>query len=506
MSTALPDTLYEGDRSTVAVVALGATIVRLRIAVWLKAPDVAVTVTCDVAAAAVLLTVSNTSTPELTVAKAAVTPVGGADTDRFTLPANPLSGVKVMALDPFPPWRTRRLGGASAIEKSGGGVTVIVIVTAEVRLPEVPVTVKGDAFSAAVLAALSVSVLVVVALAGLKDAVTPVGKPVAVKPTVPLKPASVATVMVALALLPAATFMLVAEEESVKLGVATTVKAIVACADSPADVAVTVSVDAPLTAVAAALSFKVVPVNAAVTPAGKPVTDKVGVPLKPLTGVTVRVLVPDPPCVTIKLAGAAANVKPGPAFIVKLTLTVVDTIPEVPVTVTVVVPTAAAEVALNVATLVVEVDTGPNETVTPVGRVDVVKVTLPVKPLFGVTVMVLVPLAPSTTLSVGVEVAIEKDAVGATVKAIATVALRLPDLPVMVTVAVPAAAVGLAVKVTVLAVAVLAGLNPAVTPPGRPETVRATALVKPFAATTVIEVVFVALSTTVKAAADVVSV
>jgi hypothetical protein len=41
----------------------------------------------------------------------------------------------------------------------------------------------------AVLLAFSVSVLVVVVLAGLKDAVTPLGRPVVVKLTLPLKPA-----------------------------------------------------------------------------------------------------------------------------------------------------------------------------------------------------------------------------------------------------------------------------------------------------------------------------
>ena len=49
-----------------------------------------------------------------------------------------------------------------------------------------------------------------------------------------------------------------------------------------------------------------------------------------------------------------------------------------------------------------------------------------------------------------------------------------------VTVAAPTAALALAVKLKVLAVAVLAGLNDAVTPLGRPETVRFTALLNPF--------------------------
>ena len=135
-------------------------------------------------------------------------------------------------------------------------------------------------------------------------------------------------------------------------------------------------------------------VNEAVTPEGKPPTVKVGVPVKPFRGVTVTVLEADAPCVTIKLAGAVANVKLGAAFTARLSVAELDVVPEVPIAVTEVAPTAAADVALNVATLVVEVAAGLKETVTPLGRAEVVRVTLPAKPFLGVTVTVLVALAP----------------------------------------------------------------------------------------------------------------
>jgi hypothetical protein len=48
------------------------------------------------------------------------------------------------------------------------------------------VTVAGP--TAAVLDAMNVNVLPVVALAGLKDAVTPLGRPLAVRATAPVKP------------------------------------------------------------------------------------------------------------------------------------------------------------------------------------------------------------------------------------------------------------------------------------------------------------------------------
>ena len=60
-------------------------------------------------------------------------------------------------------------------------------------------------------------------------------------------------------------------------------------------------------------------------------------------------------------------------------------------------------------------------------------------------------------------------------------AVRLPDVPVMVTVAVPVDAAELAVRVSVLALVAGFGLNAAVTPLGKPEVERVTLPVNPFA-------------------------
>src|SRR5713226_6412213 len=73
-------------------------------------------------------------------------------------------------------------------------------------------------------------------------------------------------------------------------------------------------------------------------------------------------------------------------------------LPEVPVTVTVAVPVVAVLLAVSVNVLVVVAGLGLNDAVTPVGRADADKLTLPLNPLWGVTVIVLVPLAPCTTL------------------------------------------------------------------------------------------------------------
>ena len=79
-----------------------------------------------------------------------------------------------------------------------------------------------------------------------------------------------------------------------------------------------------------------------------------------------------------------------------------------------------------------------------------------------------------------------------TVRLMVVVCVRLPDMPVMVTLVVPVAAVPLAVNVNVLVPVVFVGLNDAVTPPGNPEADRFTLPLKPLRSLTVI--VFVPLA------------
>jgi hypothetical protein len=69
-------------------------------------------------------------------------------------------------------------------------------------------------------------------------------------------------------------------------------------------------------------------------------------------------------------------------------------LPEVPLMVTVTVPVAAAPLAVNVSVLALVVGFGLNDAVTPLGRPDADKLTLPLKPFCRVIVMALVPLAP----------------------------------------------------------------------------------------------------------------
>jgi hypothetical protein len=95
-------------------------------------------------------------------------------------------------------------------------------------------------------------------------------------------------------------------------------------------------------------------------------------------------------------AGDAATEKFGVAVEFTVRARVVDAVklPEVPVIFTVADPVVAVLLAVSVSTLVPVVGFVPNVAVTPLGRPDAARVTLPVNPPTSVTVIVLVPLPP----------------------------------------------------------------------------------------------------------------
>ena len=74
------------------------------------------------------------------------------------------------------------------------------------------------------------------------------------------------------------------------------------------------------------------------------------------------------------------------------------------------------------------VDGGLNVAVTPVGRPAIEKPTVPLKPVWGVTVIVLAPLPPIGTLRVAGDAAIVKPDVAPalTVRLMVAVLCRLP--------------------------------------------------------------------------------
>jgi hypothetical protein len=196
------------------------------------------------------------------------------------------------------------------------GVTVSVTEAVRVTLPEVPVTVTVKPPVRAVLLAARVSVLVPVVLLGLKKALMPLGKPDALKATLPVNPFWGVTVMVLPPLEPCVRLMLIGEAESVKFGVAFTVRLIVVVPAKLPEFPVIVMVTVPAVAALLAESVSVLVVelppelNRAVTPAGRPDADKLTLPEKPPWGVTVIVLVPLAPCTRVMLLGEAERVKP----------------------------------------------------------------------------------------------------------------------------------------------------------------------------------------------------
>jgi hypothetical protein len=125
--------------------------------------------------------------------------------------------------------------------------------------------------------------------------------------------------------------------------------------------------------------------------------DRVTLPVYPLAGVAVIVDVTIPPgLIDAEVTPAASEYAGGAITAVTVRLIVVlgVRLPDVPVTVTDTGPGVAELLAVNVRTLVLVVVAGLNEAVTPAGRPEAARVTLPVKPFVGFTVIVLLTFAP----------------------------------------------------------------------------------------------------------------
>ena len=97
--------------------------------------------------------------------------------------------------------------------------------------------------------------------------------------------------------------------------------------------------------------------------------------------------------------GVRVTIGPLPAVTVSEIVVVCVSAPDVPVTVTVEVPLVAVALAVKVNVLVVLVGFGLNTAVTPLGRPEAFKLTLPLKPFTGTTVMVLGLVPPWATLT-----------------------------------------------------------------------------------------------------------
>jgi len=283
--------------------------------------------------------------------------------------------------------------------------------------PEVPISSMVVVPVGARLEALQVSVTFTLPFAGgvtgLAEAVadTPLGNSFTLKSTAEWNPFTLVTVRVVDTLPRSSIVNEDGDSDRVKFAVpeeAFTVSAMVALCVVEPEVPVIVTVAAPTVAVEEAVSVSVevtLPLaggvtglveNAAVTPLGNPVALNVVAESNPPVLVMVIVLVPLAPWVTVTEVGDAAMVKFGVAveFTVNARVVVAVRLPEVPVIVTVADPVVAVLLAVSVSTLVPVVGFVPNAAVTPLGRPDAARVTLPENPPTSVTVIVLVPLLP----------------------------------------------------------------------------------------------------------------
>src|SRR5579864_6640728 len=132
----------------------------------------------------------------------------------------------------------------------------------------------------------------------------------------------------------------------------------------------------------------------AVTPFGRPLTDSATADLNPLMTAVVSVIFAGAPTATLALDALGASVKLGAGTTVRVNVAARVSAPPVPATVTVRAPATALAAAEIVALLLEVMGFRLNPAVTPLGKPDVVKLTLPVKPCNGVSVTVLVPLPP----------------------------------------------------------------------------------------------------------------
>lgn len=210
----------------------------------------------------------------------------------------------------------------------------------------------------------------------------------------------------------------------------------------------------------------------AVTPEGRPETAILGVPVAP---VTVMVQVPEPPAITVNPPPHETEIDNAGVTVSAMAVDEVSE-PEAPVMVMLLVAADAVLATVKVITLVEVAGLAPIAAVTPAGRPETARVTLPANGLTSVTVIVSVPLAPCTIDKADAEGFSVKlpAAAEVTVSAMVVDADSEPEAPVIVTVDVPTAAAELAAKATTLDPVVGLVANAAVTPVGNPLAARVT--------------------------------
>lgn len=257
-----------------------------------------------------------------------------------------------------------------------------------------------------------------VTLMGENVAVTPLGKLVILKLVAALNPFTLPTVTVLLPLLP---WMMLNDAGAVRLksggGVPTVSVRVVVWLEFPAN-PVIVTGDVPAAAVEEAEMVRVddaVPPDArvtlagdklALTPLGKPLADRLMLPLNPPRLLIITVVLPLPEGRRLREAGDTLRLKSGAGgggvLIVrfKVMLWLRLGLPDAPVIVSVNVPVAAVEAAETVSVedalppAAGATVPGESDAVTPLGVPETIRLVAEVKPFRLVTLMLDVPLAP----------------------------------------------------------------------------------------------------------------
>ncbi len=187
----------------------------------------------------------------------------------------------------------------------------------------------------------------------LNEPVTPVGRPARVNVTVLAKPFCGFKVKVLVPSAPCAMLRVEGAAESVNVGGADMVSAIVALLVSVPHVPVIVTVETPAATVPAAANVTLrgaalAGPKVAVTPVGSPEVASATVPLKPFRAVMAMLLATLAPGLTLTLAGLAEIVKLGGATMVSAMVVLLTAVPDVPLMVTVETPAAAELAAVKV--------------------------------------------------------------------------------------------------------------------------------------------------------------
>lgn len=207
-----PSDQSEGSPLLTVAVTVSAKVVE-----FVKLPDVPVIVTLTLFPVVAVLLALSVRVLEVVAGfrlKDAVTPLGSPEAEKVTPPLKPFCGTTVIVLVPLPPCAILTLLDDERL-KFGPAVTVAETEVPLLKLPDVPVTFTIAVPVMAVLEAVSVMVLEPVAGFGANDAVTPLGRLVAEKVTLELKPFCGITVIVLVPLPPCAMLTLLGDAESV---------------------------------------------------------------------------------------------------------------------------------------------------------------------------------------------------------------------------------------------------------------------------------------------------